>query len=65
MADDDDVEITVTVQARVLEDALRVKDGAGHIAAIRVTEWLERERLLGLITPEGARAVEKLIEDLR
>lgn len=27
--------------------------------------WLDRQILLGLITPEGARAVEKLIEDLR
>jgi hypothetical protein len=27
--------------------------------------WLDRQRLLGLITPEGAAAVERLIEDLR
>jgi hypothetical protein len=26
--------------------------------------WLDRQRLLGLISPEGAAAVERLIEDL-
>lgn len=30
-----------------------------------IREWLDRQRLLGLITPEGAAAVERLIEDLR
>jgi|GEM_PF-6506358 len=30
-----------------------------------VVEWLDRQRLLGLISPEGAAAVERLIEDLR
>lgn len=30
-----------------------------------VERWLWRQKLTGDITPEGARAVEKLIEDLR
>jgi hypothetical protein len=30
-----------------------------------IVDWLDHHKLLGLITPEGVRAVEQLIEDLR
>lgn len=32
---------------------------------MRARDWLDRQLLLGLISPEGAQAVERLIEDLR
>jgi hypothetical protein len=49
-------------------DLLAEEDEA-HICPTKPTaqaaeEWLDRQRLLGLISPEGAAAVERLIGDL-
>lgn len=46
------------------EEAKR-KQALNQAFSNRASTWLDRQILLGLITPEGARAVEKLIEDLR
>lgn len=43
------------------EDGPDVTDAT---ASELISEWLDRQRLLGLISPEGAAAVERLIGDL-
>lgn len=46
-----------------LEEA-RAKANPSPVVA-PIADWLDRKRVLGAIAPEGVRAIEQLIEDLR
>ena len=56
--------------AEAIEDALHqigeTPDGEFEdFGAQAIRRWLDRQKLCGLISPDGAATVERLIEDLR